>query len=128
MLPCTSTNFGKSFTAALIPLTISVPTAAIAIYTKTAHDPDDEPPPAPRYRPQSIANICAITKFTKREVQIMYRAFKQGCPCGTIMLQQFQEIYAQFFPQGNSNKYAEYVFKTFDRDEDGMISFEVSHY
>ncbi|VDM45097.1 unnamed protein product [Toxocara canis] len=88
-------------------------------------DPDDEPPPAPRYRPQSIANICAITKFTKREVQIMYRAFKQGCPCGTIMLQQFQEIYAQFFPQGNSNKYAEYVFKTFDRDEDGMISFEI---
>ncbi|VDK43829.1 unnamed protein product [Anisakis simplex] len=89
-------------------------------------DPDDERPPTPRYRPQSIAKICSITKFTKREVQIMYRAFKQGCPCGTIMLDQFQEIYAQFFPRGSSSKYAEYVFKTFDRDDDGIISFEVA--
>uniref|UniRef100_A0A9J2PPH1 EF-hand domain-containing protein n=1 Tax=Ascaris lumbricoides TaxID=6252 RepID=A0A9J2PPH1_ASCLU len=118
MLHCMSNSLERSFFV-LMPRTVPV-----AICSRTKHDPDDEPPPAPRYRPQSIANICAITKFTKREIQIMYRAFKQGCPCGTIMLQQFQEIYAQFFPQGNANKYAEYVFRTFDRDEDGMISFE----
>uniref|UniRef100_A0A914ZRT7 EF-hand domain-containing protein n=1 Tax=Parascaris univalens TaxID=6257 RepID=A0A914ZRT7_PARUN len=112
------------FPAYLPPMAIPINEDPYSYPPSYYDDPDDEPPPAPRYRPQSITDICAITKFTKREIQIMYRAFKQGCPCGTIMLPQFQEIYAQFFPQGNANKYAEYVFKTFDRDEDGMINFE----
>lgn len=50
----------------------------------------------------------------------------KGYPCGTITLEQFQQIYAQFFPFGNSRKYAEYVFRTFDRDDNGKINFEVS--
>uniref|UniRef100_A0A1I7YCQ9 EF-hand domain-containing protein n=1 Tax=Steinernema glaseri TaxID=37863 RepID=A0A1I7YCQ9_9BILA len=87
-------------------------------------EPYDETPPTPHYRPQSIDEICKLTKFNRREVQVMYRAFKQGCPTGTVMLQQFQEIFAQFFPSGNAKRYASYVFNTFDKDRDEVISFE----
>uniref|UniRef100_A0A914WSF4 EF-hand domain-containing protein n=1 Tax=Plectus sambesii TaxID=2011161 RepID=A0A914WSF4_9BILA len=77
-----------------------------------------------RYRPESIDTICRLTRFNRREVQIMYRGFKQCCPTGIVSLAQFKEIYAQFFPQGMTSKYAEFVFRTFDRDGNGMISFE----
>ncbi|VDN55932.1 unnamed protein product [Dracunculus medinensis] len=80
----------------------------------------------PYCRPESISKICKLTKFSSKEVKFIYRAFKQGYPCGTITLEQFQQIYAQFFPFGNSRKYAEYVFRTFDRDDNGKINFEVS--
>jgi len=78
----------------------------------------------PFYRPESLDSICAMTKFSKKEVQLIYRSFKQGCPNGIVNLKQFQEIFAQFFPQGNSRRYAELVFQTLDRDNDKQISFE----
>ncbi|GMT06123.1 hypothetical protein PENTCL1PPCAC_28297 [Pristionchus entomophagus] len=87
-------------------------------------EPEIESPPLPRYRPPSIELICKQTKFTRKEIQIMYRAFKQGCPNGTIGLDQFQDIYIQLFPHGINSKYAEYVFRTFDSDGDRIISFE----
>uniref|UniRef100_A0A7E4W5Y4 EF-hand domain-containing protein n=1 Tax=Panagrellus redivivus TaxID=6233 RepID=A0A7E4W5Y4_PANRE len=76
------------------------------------------------FRPRSLAAICEMTKFSKREVQIIYRSFKQGCPTGIVTLEQFQEILTQFFPRGNPKRYAEYVFRTFDRDHDNQINFE----
>ena len=30
-----------------------------------------------RYKPESLDTLCRTTKFTKREIQIMYRGFKQ---------------------------------------------------
>ncbi|KAI1729449.1 kv channel-interacting protein 4 [Ditylenchus destructor] len=76
------------------------------------------------YRPESLESICEMTKFTKREIQLLYRSFKQGCPSGIVSLQQFQEIFAQFFPQCSSRRYAELVFRTLDRDADNQISFQ----
>uniref|UniRef100_A0AC35TYG5 EF-hand domain-containing protein n=1 Tax=Rhabditophanes sp. KR3021 TaxID=114890 RepID=A0AC35TYG5_9BILA len=78
----------------------------------------------PVYRPESLSAICKMTKFTTREVRVMYRAFKQGCPTGVVNLKQFQAIYAHFFPQSNSQRYAEFVFRTFDKDNDDYISFQ----
>uniref|UniRef100_A0A0N5A3E4 EF-hand domain-containing protein n=1 Tax=Parastrongyloides trichosuri TaxID=131310 RepID=A0A0N5A3E4_PARTI len=78
----------------------------------------------PVYRPESLASICKMTKFTPREVRVIYRAFKQGCPTGVVNLKEFQNIYAQFFPHSNSQKYAEFVFRTFDKDKDECLSFE----
>lgn len=30
-----------------------------------------------RYKPESLDNLCKTTKFSKKELQIMYRGFKQ---------------------------------------------------
>jgi len=82
-----------------------------------------------RYRPESLLQLCKLTKFSKRELQLMYRGFKQVCPNGVVSLEQFKEIYANFFPHGHKSnadtgRYAVYVFNTFDRDKNGYISFE----
>lgn len=54
----------------------------------------------------------------------MYRGFKQECPAGIVNEETFKDIFAQFFPQGDASTYAHYVFKLFDQDHDGSISFE----
>ncbi|KAK3094954.1 hypothetical protein FSP39_008312 [Pinctada imbricata] len=77
-----------------------------------------------RYKPEGLDNLCRTTKFTRKELQIMYRGFKQECPSGIVNEETFKEIYAQFFPLGDSGAYAHYVFNTFDQDGNGSLSFE----
>lgn len=88
------------------------------------HESDEMEMHVVRYRPDGLDALCRSTKFSKKELQLMYRGFKQECPSGMVDEDTFKTIYAQFFPQGDSSHYAEYVFKTFDRDHSGAISFE----
>merc|ERR1711860_486462 len=74
-----------------------------------------------RYKPEGLETLCRNTKFLRKELQIMYRGFKQECPTGIVSEETFKEIYAQFFPQGDSSSYAHYVFNTFDHDRSGTI-------
>ncbi|CAG4981501.1 unnamed protein product [Colias eurytheme] len=45
------------------------------------------------------------------------------CPEGVVHEESFKDIYAKFFPHGNSALYAHYVFKAFDVNCSGAISF-----
>ncbi|XP_055550505.1 Kv channel-interacting protein 4-like isoform X1 [Wyeomyia smithii] len=79
----------------------------------------------PKYRPESIAALCAATRFTEAEIKRIYRGFKAECPAGIIREETFKFIYSQFFPQGaNTGLYAHYVFNTLDKDHTGILSFE----
>ncbi|KAA0190794.1 hypothetical protein HAZT_HAZT007059 [Hyalella azteca] len=99
-----------------------------------------------RYKVDGIETLARTTKFTKKELQLMYRGFKaiaivgcikiqhccdddeylcpQECPNGMVSEDTFKGIYSQFFPQGDATAYAHYVFNTFDTDHNGSISFE----
>lgn len=77
-----------------------------------------------RCKVDGLDTLCRQTKFSRKELQLMYRGFKQECPNGVLSEDTFKEIYAQFFPQGDSSQYAHYVFKSFDHDQNGAISFE----
>ncbi|KAI1305786.1 Kv channel-interacting protein 4 [Halotydeus destructor] len=77
-----------------------------------------------RIRPEAIDTLCHLTKFSRRELQLMYRGFKQDCPTGLVKEETFKSIYAQFFPRGaDSSQYAHYVFNTFDPDRTGGVTF-----
>ncbi|XP_055607576.1 Kv channel-interacting protein 4 isoform X1 [Uranotaenia lowii] len=79
----------------------------------------------PKYRPESIAALCAATRFTEAEIKRIYRGFKAECPAGIIREETFKFIYSQFFPQGaNTGLYAHYVFNTLDKEHTGILSFE----
>lgn len=103
---------------------------------KKDHDIDDLEMQVVRYKPEGLDALCRTTKFSRKELQIMYRGFKQECPTGIVNEDTFKEIYSQFFPQGDtwggigvskkadSSAYAHYVFNTFDQDHNGSISFE----
>ncbi|XP_013392505.1 Kv channel-interacting protein 1 isoform X14 [Lingula anatina] len=96
----------------------------VSCFCKQDNDLDDLEMQVVRYKPEGLDALCRNTKFSRKELQIMYRGFKQECPTGIVNEETFKEIYAQFFPQGESSQYAHYVFSTFDRDNNGSISFE----
>ncbi|XP_050713133.1 calsenilin-like isoform X2 [Eriocheir sinensis] len=85
-----------------------------------------------RYRPEGLDQLSEATRFSKEELQFMYRGFKQECPTGVISEETFKQIYGKFFPVGgqpedgtgrNSAMYAHYVFGTMDQDGSGSITF-----
>ncbi len=53
-----------------------------------------------RYRPKPIEDLVKETRFNKKEIQLLYRGFKQECPSGIVNEQLFKEVYAHYFPQG----------------------------
>ncbi|XP_030048469.1 Kv channel-interacting protein 4 isoform X2 [Microcaecilia unicolor] len=101
-----------------------------------------------RHRPEALELLEAQTKFTRKELQILYRGFKNECPNGIVNEENFKEIYSQFFPQGavpclglrlleilptspainiclvDATTYAHFLFNAFDTDHNGSVSFE----
>ncbi|XP_032922670.1 Kv channel-interacting protein 2 isoform X4 [Catharus ustulatus] len=76
------------------------------------------------HRPEGLDQLQEQTKFTRKELQVLYRGFKNECPSGIVNEENFKQIYSQFFPQGDSSTYATFLFNAFDTDHDGSVSFE----
>ncbi|XP_074143718.1 calsenilin isoform X2 [Sminthopsis crassicaudata] len=79
---------------------------------------------AVRHQPEGLDQLQAQTKFTKKELQSLYRGFKNECPTGLVDEETFKLIYSQFFPQGDATTYAHFLFNAFDADGNGAIHFE----
>ncbi|XP_006203915.1 calsenilin isoform X1 [Camelus dromedarius] len=79
---------------------------------------------AVRHQPERLDQLQAQTKFTKKELQSLYRGFKNECPTGLVDEDTFKLIYSQFFPQGDATTYAHFLFNAFDADGNGAIHFE----
>ncbi|XP_018947823.1 calsenilin-like isoform X3 [Cyprinus carpio] len=77
-----------------------------------------------RHQPEGLEHLQAQTKFTRKELQSLYRGFKNECPNGLVDEETFKSIYSQFFPQGDATTYAHFLFNTFDMDRNGSIRFE----
>ncbi|XP_073335842.1 Kv channel-interacting protein 1b isoform X1 [Pagrus major] len=93
------------------------------------------------HRPEGLDQLEAQTNFTKQELQILYRGFKNECPSGMVNEETFKHIYAQFFPHGgkmlcfhisfmvyfcvaDASMYAHYLFNAFDTTNNGSIKFK----
>ncbi|XP_064209147.1 Kv channel-interacting protein 1b isoform X1 [Anguilla rostrata] len=76
------------------------------------------------HRPEGLEQLEAQTNFSKRELQVLYRGFKNECPSGVVNEETFKQIYAQFFPHGDASTYAHYLFNAFDTSSNGSIKFE----
>uniref|UniRef100_A0A8B9M603 Potassium voltage-gated channel interacting protein 3 n=1 Tax=Accipiter nisus TaxID=211598 RepID=A0A8B9M603_9AVES len=77
-----------------------------------------------RHQPQGLEQLLAQTKFTKKELQSLYRGFKNECPSGLVDEETFKLIYSQFFPQGDASTYAHFLFDAFDADRNGALCFQ----
>ncbi|XP_061578690.1 Kv channel-interacting protein 2-like [Cololabis saira] len=76
------------------------------------------------YRPEGLDHLVQQTKFSKKELQVLYRGFKNECPSCIVNEETFKSIYSQFFPQGDSSMYAHFLFEAFDTHNNGSVSFE----
>lgn len=79
-----------------------------------------------RFIPKGLNELQFATAFNRKELQMLYRGFKEACPNGIVTAEKFNEILSYFFPYGETKRYATFVFDTFDEDGNGEISFEVS--
>ncbi|XP_051506883.1 Kv channel-interacting protein 2 [Myxocyprinus asiaticus] len=76
------------------------------------------------HRPDDLDTIQDETKFSKKELQFLYRGFKNECPNGVVNEDTFKLVYSHFFPQGDSSMYAHFLFETFDTNKNGCLSFK----
>ncbi|CDQ58590.1 unnamed protein product [Oncorhynchus mykiss] len=76
------------------------------------------------HRPEGLDKLQEQTKFNKKELQVLYRGFKNECPSGVVNEESFKTIYSTFFPQGDSGAYAHFLFEAFDTNKNGSVSFE----
>ncbi|KAG8574709.1 hypothetical protein GDO81_009283 [Engystomops pustulosus] len=102
-----------------------------------------------RHQPEGLEQLQAVTKFTKKELQSLYRGFKNECPSGLVDEETFKLIYSQFFPQGEEMlaimksiydmmgrytypmlrddapiEHVERFFQKMDRNHDGVVTID----
>lgn len=77
-----------------------------------------------KLKPEILEKLTKETKFSESELNQWYKGFLHDCPTGKLTYDEFKGIYKQFFPQGNSEKFAKFVFHTFDENKDGTVEFE----
>ncbi|XP_038016368.1 calsenilin-like isoform X2 [Motacilla alba alba] len=119
------------------------------ISAEDSGDADVELPSA-RHQPEGLEQLLARTKFTKPELQSLYRGFKSECPSGLVDEETFTLIYSRFFPHGgesgvphprgagaaparsrespagpaDASSYAHFLFDAFDADRNGALCFQ----
>ncbi|CAF0879107.1 unnamed protein product [Rotaria sordida] len=79
--------------------------------------------PVAKLRSTDLEYFRQSTTFTDAEIQDWYKCFHKDCPNGSLTLDEFKKIYAQFFPAGDSSTFAEYVFRRFATNHHDKISF-----
>ena len=63
------------------------------------------------------------TRYSEKEIKEWFSGFIDVCPSGEIDRQSIADIYAM--PKRNADKFIDQMFKMFDQDGDGNISFRV---
>ncbi|XP_048685579.2 calsenilin isoform X4 [Caretta caretta] len=116
----------KGLCPPLIVCHVSTPSVPKSLRTRACYHTSDSDLElsSVRHQPEGLDQLQELTKFTKKELQSLYRGFKNECPSGLVDEDTFKLIYAQFFPQGDASMYAHFLFNAFDVDRNGAICFE----
>ncbi|KAF5901821.1 recoverin-like, partial [Clarias magur] len=71
-----------------------------------------------------LEDLKMNTKYSEAELSSWYTTFLKECPSGRITKEQFEGIYASFFPDADPTAYARHVFRSFDLNADGTLDFK----
>ena len=90
----------------------------------TATTPSEMGGKESKLSPEEMKQLQNCTYFDKKELTKWHKDLMKDCPSGELHQEEFQKIYEQFFPFGDPSKFAAFVFKVFDKNKDGCISFQ----
>ena len=71
--------------------------------------------------PSELKDLLVRTHFTEEELKDWHNGFRRDCPDGRLTLQQFTNIYSEFYGTQEAKRFAEHLFRTFDVNQDGRI-------
>ena len=76
-----------------------------------------------KIKPAMLEDLKSSTEFTDLEIKEWYKGFFLDYPTGRLSLQEFKTIYKNFFRHGDTAKFPEHAFRTFNTKRDGSIDF-----
>lgn len=73
---------------------------------------------------QDLNFFLRHTQYDGKDINELYKDFMKSSPSGKMTKDQFLKMYKTFFPaEKNSREYCDHVFRNFDTDNNGHISF-----
>ena len=73
---------------------------------------------------ESVSELQQCTAFTAKELKKWHKGFMAECPSGRMTKNEFEKIYNNSFQEGDASRFADHVFRTFDKDGDESIDFK----
>ena len=73
-------------------------------------------------RPEAVGDLQSCTEFSSEEIRDFYKQFRTTAS-GNMDLskEEFVSAYSKLFPKGDAKKFAEHVFRNYDKDGSGSI-------
>ncbi|XP_066593362.1 hippocalcin-like protein 4 isoform X2 [Prorops nasuta] len=93
---------------------------AFSVIKQSMQDDDKQPG---YILPEQLSSLMYRTGFSKDELRRLYRAFKQSCPRGAVTTGDLRPVYAKLFPLGDSTRYSQLIFNSFNKNSNGLVSF-----
>lgn len=64
----------------------------------------------------NLNEVISMTNFSRQEVQLIYRNFKQNCPSGYLTEEFIVQIYSHFFPLGNTEMFGKHLYSALSQN------------
>ncbi len=74
--------------------------------------------------PEDFDSLKQSTHFKVKEIEDLFERFKDDFPDGNISKSEFIDHYQEMFPGSNASMFAENVFRAYDADGNGVVSFK----
>ena len=73
---------------------------------------------------EELNQLVATTKFNRQELKCWYHRFKRDYPLGQLQKEQFYDLFSKISSSEEVNEKAvDHLFRLFDHDHDGNVSF-----
>ena len=73
---------------------------------------------------EDLIELVNHTSFKKEDVKRWYRKFMKDYPDGQLNKEQFNKLYTKIYSSTFANRFADIIFRSFDHNHDGVVSFK----
>jgi len=73
--------------------------------------------------PEEFDELVESTDFTTAEIDEWFEKFKDKFPKGRVSPREFKAVYHELYPAGDADRFCGHIFRVYDMDGNGVISF-----
>ena len=76
-----------------------------------------------KLKPRDLNELSRTTTFSQQEIKSYYKELKKTVKLEPMNVNDFKQLYSNFFPEGGSSEFAEHTFRVFDQNGYGILDF-----